>query len=318
MISCTGNGDDNDRYEPVPIQRLDSELAHYKEKADSDRQSVLSENSEALTALVQILEGDSAAVADDVTVRSWSESAPVTMFQPLADSVFVDMAEHESSLGKMLARAGEMGLDLDEHTYVAAVWGRPQTVIFNGPYAFVALNHYLGADNEAYAHWPLYMRAMKTPEMLVYDIAEAELATKYPYNVTADKDNVLSRALYDGALAWLKQKMAGDDNAARALGFTPEQMKSLAENEGFMWQKLVTGKMLFSTDADLIDRLLSPSPASLPISPDAPGRAVRYTGYRIVAEYMAKYPDTTAAQLLSPDFYANPETLRKSGYSPAL
>ena len=62
---------------------------------------------------------------------------------------------------------------------------------------------------------------------------------------------------------------------------------------------------------------MNPAQNSAPISPDAPGRAAVYIGYRIVCAYMSAHPATSLRTLLTPAFYASPSLLRRAAYQPA-
>ena len=184
------------------------------------------------------------------------------------------------------------------------------------PTAFVALNHYLGSDSPAYEGWPEYKKKLKNRRMIPVDMAEALTATAYPYEAEGE-NTVLSRLLYEGSLAVAKEAMVPSAPLSDILGFTPAEMADIKKNESVMWKRLVADNKLYSTDAELISNLFDLRPTSSVISPDAPGRAVRYIGYRIVRAYLAENPDATLAFILSPAFYDNGRTvLQKANYSP--
>ena len=311
MASC--NGTSEEQAEPQRIVRIDEAIASYKDLDSVSRAGLRDSLHDALSAYAQVLRLDTVG---DSELLSISESYPVEMFTPEVEKVFLSLDTIESDLGATLAAADKQGLGLPRHTYAAVVWGRPESMLLNGDIMLVALNHYLGASHEAYDHWPEYKRKLKSPEMLVYDIAEAEMGMKYPYSAAQSGATLLSHMLYDGALAYCKKELVPDASEARALGFTDQELADLYSNESFMWGKLVSGQMLHSTDADLIARLTTPAPASPAISPNAPGRAVRFAGYRIVCAYMQRNPETKLSDLLSPTFYNSPDVLTKAAYNP--
>ena len=316
MITATGcqKSQESTPTADEEILRLDQVAYDYADMDSAERAEIRATLGGPLKAYMEVVNQDTAATADDVTLLAWSESTPVEMFVEATDTLYEDMSAYEKELGAMLAKSSELGLKIPRHTYAAVVWGRPESMILNVSVMLVALNHYLGAEHPAYEHWPEYMRQNKEPEALAYDIAEAEIGLAYPYNAPAEKNTVLSRMLYEGALAYAKTQVIKDAKAGLALGFTDRQMADLAENEAFMWKKLATGQMLYSTDAELHDRLFRPAPTTTAISPQAPGRAVRYTGLRIVESYVKANPDATLPFLLSPEFYANPQSLAKAKY----
>lgn len=288
--------------QPVSVDRLDLVLAQYARADSAGRARLLDDHRDALTALAQVWNGDGGAdaVATDSMVLAMAQSDAVRMFVPHTSAVFPDLDTFARAYGTALARADSAGLQLPLRHYAAVVWGRPESIVFNGDYALIALNHYLGADHEVYAGWPEYMRSLKRPDMMAYDMLEAQLATAYPYDPGDGEPTLLSRMLYDGALGYIKQHLVPGGDLGHALGFvTPGQVDDLAKNEQFMYSSLIANKYLWSTDPTLIDAMLSPAPSVPQISPDAPGRAPRYTGWRIVDSYMRAHPDTKLTTLLS-------------------
>lgn len=298
---------------PQPVTRLDRVMARYGSMDSMTRVNVLDSLRPEIVALMQVLEVDTVT---DETVMAWALSYPVAVFSPLADSAFQNLDTFEAELGGILQRAEDAGLKLPQRRYVAVTWGRSESIVFNDSIALIALNHYLGPDSPSYYGWPEYRRRNKRPDMMGLDMAEALVGTAYPYAPAAGRNNVLSRMLYEGALTEAKLRLTPNADQRRALGFTRQQMADLQTNCELIWKKMVTEKMLYSTDETLMDRLFSALPYSTPISRYAPGRTARYTGHEIVRSYLAKHPDTSLATLLSPDWYCDPATLREAAYTP--
>lgn len=248
-------------------------------------------------------------------IEAWSWSLPVMRFTPLVDSVFRDsVASVERAVGTALARLRAAGVELTPRSYGAVVWGRPESVMFVDSVMLIALNHYLGAESDAYEGFPLYLRLVKEPRLMPYDIVEAMVATDYPYqdgNPTA-----LSRMLYEGALVAARLEGTEGGNPADAVAYRPEQMQFVEEEEANLWRTLVGRGYLFDTSVTTIDKLVAPAPNTSILDPRSPGRAGRWLGYRIVEKYRRKHPEVTLEQLLQPSFYTNPEVLGESGYNP--
>lgn len=342
LVSCSDDSKTPDRVQK--IARLDRMTYAYP-KMDAARRSSLRDSlAPELSALVKVMELDS--TANDEAILAWSDTQPVKIFSPLVDKAFPTLDSLEHTLGGIVGNAGDNGLKIPRYRFATVVWGKPKSIVFADSVALIALNHYLGSDSPAYANWPLYIRQQKRPELLPYDIAEAMVATAYPYKPsdahkakprqevetdpydesTADDipdmviepdGMLLNRMLYEGALVYAKTRLVPDADVTLALGFTPEQMRDVVANEEFAWNKIVSGKMLYSTDPELHDRLFNLLPNSAPISPQAPGRALRYIALQIVRAYVDGHKDVTLDFLLSPAFYNAPNTLREAGYTPA-
>lgn len=312
-VAAVGCTEKNKNGEDVEILRLDHALYEYKD-LDSAKRAEMRESMRAeITALSQVLEFDTLC---DESLMSWSSSMPVEMFSPMTDTAFTDIKKQERLLGTTLANAKAEGLKLPHRRYVAVAWGRPESIVFNDSIALIALNHYLGEDSPAYEHWPQYKRMLKRPDMLVYDIAEAEIATAYPFNPADGENTVLSHILYEGALAYAKMQLVPDADIANSVGLSNEQLADTEDNIEYMWGKLAAEQMLYSTDADLIERLFAQLPYSTPISQKAPGRCVRVLGYQIVKSYVHNNKGITLEQLLQPAFYASRQSLVDAKYTP--
>lgn len=313
VCGCSRDGEDDG--ESVAIARIDRLMAEYSGLDSAGRAAALNGHGAEIQALMQVLGADS---TDDATVKAWSSSLPVEVFSPLADSIFPGLEREEKALGTILKRASEKGITLPRRRYAAVVWGRAESMVFCDSVMLIALNHYLGSDNDAYEHWPEYMRALKRPDMIPYDMAEALVGTAYPYVPGKQGRDVLSRMLYEGAMAEAKMRLVPDAREENVFGYDAETMADVRENEGFTWNKLVADRLLYSTDEGLLDRLFTPLPASTPISNAAPGRVLRYTGYRIVRSYLDRHPEAELDSLLSPGFYNSTTVLAESGYAPKV
>jgi len=299
FTGCT-NGDRG--LTPEPIIRLDSLALTYNNEAEP---TILPVDIKAYAdALLQYL----GSTHGDTTWQDYATSRAVATFAPEAAKVFPNLATMRDTLGMILYNAADKGLVLPRRHYASVVWSDRKSIVINEPYVFVALNHYLGSNHPAYSGWPQYIRATKCPQMLPYDLAESLIADAYPYkSIAKAQRTILSRLLYEGALAYAKIQVVPEATEAHALGY----------NETFIWKHLIEGQMLYSTDAALMEKLFAPSPQTYIISPDAPGRVARYIGLRIVKSYMEKYPETALSQLLSPSFFGTKNSLEKAGYSPS-
>lgn len=251
---------------------------------------------------------------DSAFVAAWAQSPVVKVFTPDVDSVFAETAYVSRSLGAILAQADEHGLALPQRRYATVVSGRPEAILFVDSTMLISLNHYLGTDYPGYSHIPAYMRTGKTPEALPLDLAEALVATSYPYTMESDDATALSRMVYEGALAYAKKKLVAGATEEQVLGYDHEQMKLVAQNEYNVWSSLVGGDILYDTSAATVSRLVSPSPEVNIVRPAMPGRVGRYVGLRIVEAYLKSHPDAELTYLLSPAFYGDANVLAKAQY----
>ncbi|MDE6134689.1 MAG: hypothetical protein K2F79_03855 [Muribaculaceae bacterium] len=298
-------------YPPCEIVSLYNIIYDYDSLDSTARAAVLSAYEPMFESFMQVV---SPEPFSPELLGWWSDSSPVRVFTPDVDSVFPSVAPLEVALGNILGRAEADSLELPARKYAAVVYGRAESMLFNDSTLFIALNHYLGSDYPGYTHWPEYMRRQKSPQRLPYDLAEALVATSYPYSASGAEATALSRMLYEGAVVYAVTRLVDNPSEALALGYGQEEMGWFSKHETELWRALVAANVVYDTAPAAASRLVDPSPAVRGFGVDAPGRAGRYIGYRIVRSYAASHPGMSLARFLSPEFYSSSGALLESGY----
>lgn len=292
---------------PVSIERLD------RAASPVARREVIDSFAPALDVLARI---DGSASREEA-FRAYSGSAAQRVFGPDMERLLPDISETESQLG---ALRGNFEQKLPEVQFPARTFGYAtpynQSVVIADTVMLIGLNHYLGAGYPGYASFDAYRCRLKEPQRIPFDVAEAVIASAFPYETTAES-TVLSRMLYEGALLYALSEVLPDADDAALMGYTDEELQWARSNEADAWRKMVETEMLYSTDMSMADRLLMPAPATVAVNPAAPGRLGRYFGLQIVRSYMEQNsPARGTAFLLSPEFYASRSTLKNAAFSP--
>jgi hypothetical protein len=183
-----------------------------------------------------------------------------------------------------------------------------------GQFVGVGLDQYLGSDCRYYQQMgtPNYLVLKKEPERIPLDVMYAWATSIYPYNDSVD--NVLSRMIWHGQIAWFVDAMYPAADEALKMGFTPDQMRWCRNNEEQMWTHLVEQKLLFSTDPLNIRKLVEDAPYTSFYTSESPGRAAVWQGWQIVKAYADRFPRLTVHQVMSQRNYQ--EVLRESRYNP--
>lgn len=312
LISCNAR---SERYEGSPerVVPLYAKFSDYAKADSSARQHIFCHDSVELAAFMRTV---SEQELSDELLEWWASSQPVAVFTPDVDSVFTDTLEVGKILGNILYKADQAGIVLPERRYATVVYGRPRSVLFVDSVMLIALNHYLGFDYPGYSHWPVFMRINKTPQAMPYDLAEALVATSYPYSLEGEDATLLSRMVYEGVLAHAKMSLVPQADIAGTLGYTDAEMKWLDENERSIWRSLVQKQLLYDTSDDVAGRIISPAPEVYIVDPVSPGRVGRFIGYQIVEDYLKKNPDKKLPEMLKPEFYKGNTVLVASEYNP--
>lgn len=270
----------------------------------------------AAQALLHIM-GYGDQVSDSV-MRAYAASPAVRVFTPDISRHLSDLSAAEVALGDL-----EVGIEhslpsLGSHRYYAIVSPYNQSVyIYADTLVFVALNHYLGSDYAGYrGRFADYEAALKEPSRIGADVARALVLSCFPARYDADTPPALvSRMLYEGAVAVALETLMPSLTPAQRLGVTDGQWQQLQQQESKLWQALLGRQLLYSTSEADAARLLSAAPSSSVLYAGAPPMAGRFLGMRIVESYLRKHPDTKVNDLLTSNFYANDRTLALSGYN---
>lgn len=306
---CSDKGAES--YPPVHVADIYHSVAAYARTDSAGRAAIAATDTAELAAFFKVVAGEAPS---DTVLELWSRSLPVAVFTPDVDSVFADTDTLAAAIGNIVGRAAARGIVLPQRRYAAIVYGRRETVLFVDSVMLIALNHYLGQEYDGYTHWPVYMRFTKAPQFMPYDVAEALVATEYPFE-GGDNATALQRMLYEGALTAAKLELVGDDaEPMLALGYRAEQYRFLTDEEAALWRTAVGHRLIFDTSAATVSQLVDPTPATRILDERAPGRAGRFLGWRIVESYRRAHPEATLPFLLSPEFYMSPDVLGESGY----
>lgn len=293
------------------VTRLDRVLAVYDQNDSMRKAQVLDSLRADIDAMFAVLGVDS--VTPEV-LDAWSQSRVVEVFQPAVDSLYPDLEVLSRQIGHIMRAASDESLNLPSLEYATVVWGNQRPIVRVDSIVLIALNHFLGADYPGYYGWPEYRRVNKAPKMLPYAIASVIAATQYPMEM-GDDATLLNWMLYEGALVEARMRLVENPMLHEALGYTTEQLEYAQDNCYDMWQEMSARQMVYDTDPLTIDRFVAASPSSPLMRSEAPGRIGCYIGYRIVKDYLSRFPDTTLPFLLSKDFYGNQQSLIKSGFT---
>lgn len=305
--SCSGV----DNATPVKIQRFDSVEVAYTHLDSTERKAVLLRYRAEIGFLTALYGSDS----PDSLMEALSRSRSAEVFGADIRERLASLQPTEIALGEMWVQMSNLLPDVElPHRVSGMILPYRQSVVIADTLVVVGLNHYLGSDYPGYEAFDTYTRARKTVDHLPLHIAEALIVAGYPYQ--GSHSTVLSRLLYEGALIETMRRIFPHRSIADIMGYTPQQFDNLEFNEATLWQRLIAGNMLYTLDQSVAASLIEPGDATEVISGDAPPRAGRYIGWRIIDAYCRNHPHMSPEQLLSPRFYLDESTLKRSGFVP--
>lgn len=292
--------------EAPELIRLDEALAGFDSLAPEQAAALTDSLMPALSAMAAVGITEGVSPKD---ISAYVNSRAFAFFEPAVKERFTQ----GDSLGGVIAAERSAFAKHLPAVHFPAIYGivspYNQSIVTTDSVMLVALNHYLGRNYEAYSYFEPYLRRMKEPRLMPYHIAEALVMRDYPMQGDS-ATTALAYMLHDGAVMEAMLRIVPESTAADAGGWSAEEYKWLQSNEAAIWKELLDKGMLKSTDRLDIARLINPAPATMSLSGNAPGRAGRYIGHRLVSEYLRKHPEASLADLLSPGWYTDSDVAR--------
>lgn len=176
------------------------------------------------------------------------------------------------------------------------------SIIVDDSLLMVSLDRYLGEGSAYYPSLGIYSyQARKmTPDYTASDCMYAWAATEWDYNASGyGIRTLLNTMLHEAKLVYFTKRMMPLVADTILFGFTGRQMEFCRSGEGMIWEYLVSKDLLFSSDAFLIRKFTGEAPFTSYFTEESPGRAVVWTGFRILERYMNNNPDVTLAELMT-------------------
>lgn len=196
----------------------------------------------------------------------------------------------------------------------AHISGFNQSVVVDSAEVGISLDNYLG-DCVFYSMLavpvPMYARRKMTGEDMVRDIMTGWFNAEFVFR--PQKNDFISGMIYQGKIVSLLRRVLPDYDFARVLGFSPEQLEWCENNESRIWSFLIENDFLFSTQQKLMLKYLNDAPYTSGMPVESPGRAVVWSGWRIVEEYMRKTEITLPELMREQDYH---KILRIAAYRP--
>ncbi|MCB0523480.1 MAG: hypothetical protein R3A50_15175 [Saprospiraceae bacterium] len=162
----------------------------------------------------------------------------------------------------------------------------------------IGLDLFLGENYPYYNPdvFPAFVRRQFNKDYICIRLAKA--LTQNVFDETPPGTRLLDFMLYNGKMLYITSSLLPEVPDSMIMGYTREQMEGCEFNESAVWARLLTQKLLYSSDFDEIRKLVTPSPNAPVVFQEAPGEVGNWLGWQIVKAYMSKHPDTSMKELL--------------------
>lgn len=144
---------------------------------------------------------------------------------------------------------------------------------------------------------PMYIQKRMTPRHLASSVM---LATSGDFVDIDETDNtMLATMIQWGKTYYFVDQMLPCVADSLIIGYSPKDMKGVAENLDKIYGYFVKRNLFYNTDLAEITRFTGERPQTPEIAEGCPGRVGRYIGWMIVRRYMETHPDITLPQLMA-------------------
>lgn len=171
-------------------------------------------------------------------------------------------------------------------------------VVYLDSIVLIALDAFLGYENEVYQGIHHYIRWFLSKEYLVPSVAK-EFARKRVGR--SQSRNFVSKMIHRGKIFYIMELLLPKTPLKVILEYTEAKYQWAREYERQSWYYFIENELLYSTDMDLSRRFLDDAPYSkfyLAMDSDSSPRMGEYIGYQIVKSFSRNFPSTTLKELI--------------------
>ena len=177
--------------------------------------------------------------------------------------------------------------------------GFGQSVVSAPDILSVSVDKYLGGDYPLYADlFYDYQLVRMSPERMAADCLNAWIRSEFSEENLLSDSRVLDYMVYEGKILFLLRKVMPDEPFEYLAGWNREQADWCRANERNMWERLNAYEQLYERDRLMARNYFGENPTTVYFPPEAPGRALCWVGYQMVARYMAAEPSCDLLSLM--------------------
>jgi hypothetical protein len=170
----------------------------------------------------------------------------------------------------------------------------------------IGLHQFAGRDFPAYQSmeaqqlFPAYISRRFEPQYIVANCMRAVVEDLYP-DKTAGK-GLIEQMIEKGKQWWLLDKFLPLTPDSIKTGFTRDQLSWCKENEGLVWNDIITTqKDLYTKDPMSIQNYIGEAPYTQSLGPSSPGNIGQWIGWQIIKKFAEKNSSMKVEDVLKTD-----------------
>jgi hypothetical protein len=188
-------------------------------------------------------------------------------------------------------------------TYVGLI-GDPAIAVTKNAIA-IGLQMYLGKNFSAYntpeaiEQFPQYISRRFEPQYIPVNCFQSVASDIYPDK--SEGRSLIEQMVEKGKQWWLLNKFMPGVADSLLTGFTNAQVEWCKKNEGLIWNFILQGRDVYSTDPMTIKDFIGEAPKTEGMPDASPGNIGQWVGWKIVEAYAAKNSSLSVPQILQTD-----------------
>ncbi|HTE26401.1 gliding motility lipoprotein GldB [Flavitalea sp.] len=169
----------------------------------------------------------------------------------------------------------------------------------------IGLQLHLGSNFSLYrsemgqALFPAYISRKFSPEYIPVNALKNIVDDLYPENTVGK--SLVEKMVEKGKRLYLLDKFLPHTADTLKIGYTEKQLKGSYDNEGLIWNFILTNSLAYNTDPSIIKGYIGEAPNTAELGEGSPGYIGLFIGRQIVRKYMEKNPKTTLTELMKLD-----------------
>lgn len=288
----------------IRIKRFDKDLFEGKAKGSLKTHQLLKAYGSFYEDYVNRIVGNYNYNGQEVLQLLYDDPA-YTDLQQEVDSVFKDISGIEHDLTETFRYVKYYYPKAWIPTFVTFTSGFEVQTPIGDDYIGIGLDMFLGKDNKFYKaivqSVPVYLSRRFSPEYVVPRVTETYLREELLPERDDDR-SLLSKMIYNGKILYCMDNLLKEElEDSVKIGYTTKQLNWCRAFEKEIWAYYLENNLLFETDHQKIQVLLSEGPFTPGLGENnqsAPKIGV-WTGWQIVRKYMKQNPDIALQDLMA-------------------
>jgi hypothetical protein len=147
--------------------------------------------------------------------------------------------------------------------------------------------------------YPAYISRRFAPEYISVNSIKNVIDDLYPENTVGK--SLIEKMVEKGKRLYLLDKLLPDAADTLKIGYTAKQLKGCYDNEGLIWNFILTNSLAYNTDPAIIKGYIGEAPNTAELGEGSPGYLGLFIGRQIVRKFIEKNPKMSLTDVMKHD-----------------